>query len=110
MIYLVGLLCFWPDVIIQYDEARYLEMAYAFSKGSRCLNEIDPPSGEVWCNRGSRFMPGTSALLAPAIALFGWRGAYLAPALALAAATLCTALWLREAGRSPLFALMVLGY
>lgn len=85
-------------------------MAYAFSKGSRCLNEIDPLSGEVWCNRGSRFMPGTSALLAPAIALFGWRGAYLAPALALAAATLCTALWLREAGRSPLFALMVLGY
>ena len=49
-------------------------------------------------------------MLAPFVALFGWRGAYLVPALALVAATLCTALWLREAGRSPLFALMVLGY
>jgi hypothetical protein len=110
LIYLVGLLCFFPDVIIQYDEARYLEMAYAFSKGLPCLNEIDPLSGEVWCNRSSPFLPGTSALLAPAVALFGWRGAYLVSPLALAAATLCTALWLREAGRSPLFALMVLGY
>jgi hypothetical protein len=28
LIYLVGLLCFFPDVITQHDEARYLEMAY----------------------------------------------------------------------------------
>jgi hypothetical protein len=110
LIYPAGLLCFFPDVVIQLDEARYLQMAYAFSKGSPCLNEIDPLSGEVWCKRSSRFLPGTSALLAPAIALFGWRGAYLVSALALAAATLCTALWLREARRSPLFALLVLGY
>jgi hypothetical protein len=109
-IYLVGLIGFFPDVVTTYDEERYLEAAYAFSKGSPCLNAIDPLSGDVWCERGSKYLPGTSALMAPFIALFGWRGAYLVPALALAAASLCTALWLREAGRSPLFALMVLGY
>jgi hypothetical protein len=110
LIYLVGLLCFFPDVITQHDEAGYLEMAYAFSKGSPCLDDVNPLSGRVWCNRGSKFLPGTSSLMAPPMALFGWRGAYVVPALALAAATLCTALWVREAGRSPLFALMVLGY
>jgi hypothetical protein len=110
LIYLVGLLCFFPDVITQHDEARYLEMAFAFANGSPCLDVVDPLSGEVSCSPGSKFLPGTSALMAPLVALFGWRGAYLVPALALAAATLCTALWLREAGRSPLFALMVLGY
>lgn len=110
LIYLVGLLCFFPDVITQHDEARYLEMAYAFSKGSPCLDDIDPLSGRVRCNPSGRFLPGTSTLMEPPIVLFGWRGAYLVPALALAAATLCTALWVREAGRSPLFALMVLGY
>jgi hypothetical protein len=110
LIYLVGLLCFFPDVITQHDEARYLETAHAFSNGSRCVDEIDPLTGEVRCRWGSKFVPGTSALMAPFVALFGWRGAYLVPALALVVATLCTALWLREAGRSPLFALLVLGY
>ena len=110
LIYLVGLLCYFPDAITLDDESQYLEAAYAFSKGSLCLDEIDPLSGEVRCRQASSYLPGTSAVLAPFIALFGWRGAYLVPALALAAATLCTALWLREAGRSPLFALMVLGY
>jgi hypothetical protein len=110
LIYLVGLLCFFPDVITQHDEARYLEMAYGFANGAPCLDHVDPLSGEVSCTPGSRFLPGTAALMAPPVALFGWRGAYLVPALAVAVATLCTALWLREAGRSPLFALMVLGY
>jgi hypothetical protein len=110
LIYLVGLLCFFPDVITQHDEARYLEMAYAFSKGSPCLDDVDPLSGRVRCVPGAQFLPGTSALMALPVTLFGWRGAYLVPALALAAATLCTALWVREAGRCPLFALMVLGY
>lgn len=110
LIYLVGLLCFFPDVITQHDEARYLETAHAFSNGSLCVDEIDPLTGEVRCRWGSKFLPGTSALMAPFVALFGWRGAYLVPALALVAATLCTGLWMRQAGRSPLFALMVLGY
>jgi hypothetical protein len=110
LIYLIGLVLFFPDVITQHDEARYLEMAYAFANGSRCLDNVDPLSGEVSCVPGSRFLPGTAVLMAPPMALFGWRGAYLVSGLAIAAATLCTALWLREAGRSPLFALMVLGY
>jgi hypothetical protein len=110
LIYLIGLLFFLPDVITLSDEGRYLEAAYAFSHGSLCLEGIDPLSGELTCAQTSRYLPGTSAMLAPFVALFGWRGAFVVPALALAAATLGTALWLRAAGRSPLFALMVLGY
>jgi hypothetical protein len=110
LIYLIGVVCFFPDVITNDDEVRYLELAYAFASGSPCLDNIDPLSGEVSCGPASSFLPGTAALMAPPVALFGWRGAYLVPGLAMAAATLCTALWLREAGRSPLFALMVLGY
>ena len=49
LIYLVGLICFFPDVITVYDEEKYLEAAYAFSKGSTCLDDIDPLSGEAWC-------------------------------------------------------------
>jgi hypothetical protein len=67
-------------------------------------------SRRVFCRRGDRYLPGLSAVMAPFMALFGWRGAYLVTALAVAVATLCTASWLRAAGRSPLFALMVLGY
>jgi hypothetical protein len=64
LIYLFGLLCFFPDVITLNDEQRYLEAAYAFSKASLCLDEIDPLSGAMACRQSSSYLPGTSALLA----------------------------------------------
>jgi 4-amino-4-deoxy-L-arabinose transferase-like glycosyltransferase len=110
LIYLLGLACFYPASTVITDEVGYLEPAYAFSQGSVCLEKISALSGEVYCRPSGGYLPGTSAVMAPFVALFGWRGAYLVPALAVAVATLCTASWLRAAGRSPLFALMVLGY
>jgi hypothetical protein len=108
--YLVGLACFYPADTVIDDEVTYLEQAYAFSNGSTCLGHIRALRDEVSCRPHDRYLPGLSAVMAPFVALFGWRGAYLVPALAVAVATLCTASWLRAAGRSPLFALMVLGY
>ena len=110
LIYLVGLACFYPADTVIGDEVNYLEPAYAFANGSTYLEQIRTLTGEVSCRPSGRYLPGASAMMASFVALFGWRGAYLVPALAVAVATLCTAFWLRTAGRSPLFALMVLGY
>ena len=110
LIYLLGLACFYPASIVIKDEVNYLEPAYAFSKGSLCLDKVSALTGEVYCQPSGRYLPGLAAVMAPFVELFGWRGAYIVPALAVAVATLCTGVWLRAAGRSPLFALIVLGY
>lgn len=108
--YLAGLSFFFPSTINNFDEAHYLRTAYAFSTGSPCLTGIDALTGQTVCEPVQKFLPGTSALMAPFVALFGWQGAFLVPALSLVAAVLATALWLRSEGRSALFALMVLGF
>jgi hypothetical protein len=48
--------------------------------------------------------------MAPLVAVGGWRAAYVVPAAALVASVLALAAWLERAGRSPRFALLVLGY
>lgn len=109
-LYLAGFLLFYPDVPTVHDEANYLEPAVAFARGAGCLDTRDPFSGEPLCVKRSYYLPGTAALMAPFVALFGWRGAYLVPALCLALTVLVTARWLQQSGRSPLFALLVLGF
>lgn len=49
-------------------------------------------------------------LMAPWVALFGWRGAFAIPVLSLALSILITARWLRGEGPSTLFALLILGF
>ena len=44
------------------------------------------------------------------VALAGWRGAYVVPCLSLLAGVLLLGRWLQQEGRSPLFALLLLGY
>jgi hypothetical protein len=40
LIYMLGLACFYPADTIIDDEVTYLERAYAFSKGSTCLEQL----------------------------------------------------------------------
>ena len=49
-------------------------------------------------------------MLAPFIAVFGVRGAFVVPMLGLVLAVLITARWIRDAGYSPFFALVTLGF
>ncbi|MCZ6464979.1 MAG: hypothetical protein O7A09_11645 [Proteobacteria bacterium] len=109
-LYLLGFLIFYPAVPGVRDSVRYLEQAYAFSLGITCFEKIDPVEGDRRCARPAQYLPGTAATMAPFVWLFGWRGGYLVSALSLAAALWITALWLRGQRRSPLFALMLLGY
>ena len=53
---------------------------------------------------------GMVALMAPFVAAFGWWGAFLPSALSLLLAVLVTARWLSDERRSPIFALVLLGF
>jgi hypothetical protein len=53
---------------------------------------------------------GTPLLLVPLVLAGGWRAAFLLPLLCVIGSTLVLARWLHEEGRSPLFALLLLGY
>lgn len=109
-LYLLGFLLFYPTVPTVRDSVRYLEQAYAYSQGFSCYEQSHVVTGEVSCSLPARYLPGTAAVMAPFVYAFGWRGGYLVPALSLVLALAFTGLWLRDRGRSPLFALMVIGY
>jgi hypothetical protein len=64
LIYLLGLAWFYPATTLNTDEVSYLELAYAFSKGSACIDQISALGGGPDCKQ-SRFLPGTSAAMAP---------------------------------------------
>jgi 4-amino-4-deoxy-L-arabinose transferase-like glycosyltransferase len=79
-------------------------------RGTFTMTKVEPISGAVESWRPGTYSPGTAMLMAPSVSLFGWRGSFAISALSLAFAVLITAQWLKEEGRSPLFALIVLGF
>jgi hypothetical protein len=101
---------FYPNAITITDEILYVGQAEMMVRGDLTVTKVDPRTGVVRISQPGTYPPGTAALMMPLVALFGWRGAFAIPALCLALAVLVTARWLREEGRSPLFALLVLGF
>lgn len=109
-VYLAGLLLFYPVVPSVRDEVKYVEQAWAYSQGFTCYAETDAVDGSEKCALPARYLPGTATAMLPFVWAFGWRGSFLLSALSLLVAVGVTAHWLRGRGRSPLFALMLIGY
>ena len=110
LLYAAGFLAFSPRVVSVRDEVAYIRQAAAFAAGEATVVEKEALSGQTRRVPASTYPPGTSALQAPFVSLGGWRWAALASLLCLAVTVLLLAGWLRREGRSPLFALLVLGY
>ena len=109
-VYAAGFLLFWPGALLISDEAAYLGSAWAFAHGRTTEEVRDALSGEVRSERPGDYPPGTAALQAPLVALLGVRGAPVVSLLAWLLTGLLLLAWLERDGRSPLFALLFLGY
>ena len=105
--YLLGFLSFLPGTLLIVDEALYLTQAMAFADGSQTLSASAPLHPPTDLTVASNYPPLTSALQAPFVALFGWRGAAILSVLALIAAVLLTARLLRANGLDDRFALLI---
>ena len=108
--YLLGFALFYPQSITNDDEAMYLRQTQLLLEGRQTIHVTNPLTGEKLTHDPSKYPVGTAALMAPWVALAGWRGAYVVPCLSLILAVLVMARWLEREGRSPIFALLVLGY
>jgi hypothetical protein len=108
--YVAGYLACPPRIIHVADEAAYVRQAVAFAAGSVTVVEADAMTGAERRVAPSRYPPGTSAIQAPMVWIGGWRAASFASVLSLLAALGLLARWLLEGGRSPLYALLLLGY
>ena len=110
-LYSLGYLLFYPVGANVDDERLYLDQARALVEwGSFTLEKLDPLTGESVSVRAGDYPTGMVALMAPFVWAFGWRGAFLASFLSLIAAVLVTARWIQEERRSPVFALVLLGF
>jgi 4-amino-4-deoxy-L-arabinose transferase-like glycosyltransferase len=107
--FFLGLVAFWPRLLLIVDEERYVSQALAFAQGGTTL----PGSGVLYpavAGAISNYPPGTSLLQAPFVAIGGWRAATVASALALVIATFATMRWLRAHRAHEGFALVVPGF
>lgn len=109
-LYALGLLAFYPSTVTNDDEGCYLRQTQALLEGHVRDGRVDPVTGLVVEEPVASYPLGTAFLFAPFVWALGWRGAFLVPALALVAGVLLTARWLRDEGRSPIWALLVLGF
>jgi hypothetical protein len=109
-LYALSFAVFYPATLTNTDETGYLYLAQLIVKGDFTVTKIDPRDGAMISEPITNYPPGTSILMAPWIALLGWRAAFLIPAISLLVAVLLTARWLRDEQRSPLFALLVLAF
>lgn len=110
IVYSAAFAAFYPDVITVKDESRYVQQARFYAAGMTSDLREEAITGEMVETRPGTYPFGTSTLMAPLVALFGWRGAYGIPWLALVIAVLMTARWLADEGRSVLLSLVIMGF
>ena len=110
LVYAVSFFAFYPRVVTNEDESMYRRQAILALQGIAEIFVIDPVTGEEVIYRPSKYPPGTALTMAPFVAVFGWPGMFMVPLLSLMVAVLVMARWLSDEGRSPLFALLLLGY
>lgn len=109
-LYAVSFLAFYPRVITNDDEDAYVRHAHIVFQGQYKVEKLDALTGETSDDIVSRYPIGTAVLMAPFVALAGWRAAFLVPLLCLLGSTLLVGCWLQAERRSPVWALLVLGY
>jgi hypothetical protein len=109
-LYTIAFLATYPSVITVDDEAMYVRHAQIVFEGRASMPKLNPVTGKTIDFNVSRYPIGTAAMIAPFVAVAGWKGAFVVPLLCLLGGVLITGRWLQEEGRSPLWALVVLGY
>jgi 4-amino-4-deoxy-L-arabinose transferase-like glycosyltransferase len=110
-LYALSYALFYPRVLTNSDEGRYVGQTQALLEtGSIVLHKGQPLTGETEDFVPGDYPIGMVALMAPFVRVFGWQGAFLPSFLCLLLAGLATAWWLKEEGRSPIFALILFGF
>jgi hypothetical protein len=110
LLYALSFAAFYPDVATNVDEAEYIRQSVLLADGRTTFERIDPFTDQAEVVLPTTYSPGFAFLAAPLVALGGWRATFLVSLGGLLAAVLFTARWLADEGRSPLFALLVLGF
>ena len=79
-------------------------------EGTATIPKLNALTGQPEDYNPSRYPYGTALSMAIPVALVGWRGGYVIPCACLLGSVLLLGRWLRQEGRSPLFALLLLGF
>lgn len=110
-LYTIGYAAFYPSGATTDDEDLYIEQTLLWLEtGSFRVEKLDPLSGQSASFVAGDYPFGMTALMAPFTAAFGRNGAFLASFLCFVFAVLMTARWLHDERRSPLFALILIGF
>lgn len=110
-VYVLAFLVFPPPAVTVVDENNYIRQAQLILSGSTTIEIEDPFTGQPTRIRTLNDYPlGTATLLLPFVAVSGRDGAAYLSLLCLVLGVAVTARWLYEAGRSPLWAVLVLAY
>lgn len=108
--YLIGFFIYYPETFSSIDASLYVSQAWAYAQGKTTLLVKDVLSSNVLTVFPGTYPAGTSLLQVPFVFFGGERGAVLASVMSLVVSMLILARWLREEGRSPIYALLMLGY
>jgi hypothetical protein len=109
VIYAISFLTFYPNAITNDDESMYLRGAQIMLEGRASVSKIDALTGETVEDVVSKYPVGTATMMAPFLAVAGWKGGFVVPFLCLMGGVLVLGRWLQQEGFSPLWALLVLG-
>lgn len=110
-LYCIGFVGFYPRGPTNDDEGLYLEQTQLWVEtGSFRTQKLDPLTGQPETFVPGDYPVGMVALMAPFVSVWGWRAGFVPSLLCLLLAVVATAAWLRDERRSPLFALVLLGF
>jgi 4-amino-4-deoxy-L-arabinose transferase-like glycosyltransferase len=109
-LYGLSFVIFYPNALTNSDESGYMHQVQMMLRGTFSVVQENPLDGTTEAVRPGDYPLGTALLMAPLVGRFGWRASFVVPALSLLLTVLFTARWLRDEGRSPVFALLVLGF
>lgn len=109
-LYVMSFAAFYPRYATNHDEAHYIRQARLLLEGTSAVVQIDPVTGAERSKVMGSYPVATALITAPFIAAFGGRAAFAVACLALIVAVVITARWLQHEGRSPAFALLLLGF
>lgn len=108
-IYALSFAIFYPKVPTNDDEANYIVQVRMLLTGDSEITQLDAFTGEEIIDTPSTYPLGMAMIAAPFVAAFGWRGAFAVACLGLLSMVVITGRWIESEGRSPVFALLVLG-
>lgn len=109
-LYAVAFAIFWPRGISVNDESSYVRAAVAFAHGATTISVRDGLTGLTERILPGAYPPGTALLMSPVVLIAGPAAAPLASLLCFLGTALLLSMWLSREGRSPIFALLYMGY